>query len=126
MLPSDELAREILRDRLPLDETGEQALTEQLHHRFRVPVLEGVKGAVVGESPIGEEKVSVGMPLDQVSGGGDGDDDTGPAVWAVSPPDILGDGLGGALGEVEEKLPALPAARGVRPRRCAGPSRSTA
>ena len=62
MPPGDESAREILRDRVPLDETGEQALTEQLHHRFRVPVLEGVKGAVVGESPIGEEKVSVGMP----------------------------------------------------------------
>jgi hypothetical protein len=52
MLPSDELAREILRDRVPLDETGEQALTEC--------------------------------------------------------PDVLGNGLGGALGEVEEKLPALP------------------
>ena len=108
MSPGDELAREILRDRVPLDKAGEQALTEQLHHRFRVPVLEGVKGAVVGESPIGEEKVSVGMPLDQVSGGGDGDDDAGPAVWTESCPDVLGDGLGGALGEVEEKLPALP------------------
>jgi hypothetical protein len=46
--------------------------------------------------------------LDQVSGGGDGDDDAGPAVWAESSPDVRGDGLGGALGEVEEELPALP------------------
>jgi hypothetical protein len=45
--------------------------------------------------------------LDQVSGGGDGDDDTGPAVLAESSPDVLGDGLGGALGEVEQKLPTL-------------------
>jgi hypothetical protein len=108
MRPGDELAREVLRDRVVLDEAGEQALTEQLHHRFRVPVLEGVKGAVGGESPIGQEKVSVGMPLDEVPGGGDGDDDTGPAVWAESCPDVLGGGLGGALGEVEEELPALP------------------
>ena len=107
MRPGHELVREVLRDRVVLDETGEQALTEQLHHRFRVPVLEGVKGAVVGESPIGEEKVSVGMPVDQLPGGGDGGDDTGPAVWAESCPDVLGDGLGGALGEVEEEFPAL-------------------
>jgi hypothetical protein len=46
--------------------------------------------------------------LDQVSGGGDGDDDAGPAVWTESCPDERRDGLGGALGEVEEKLPALP------------------
>ena len=50
----------------------------------------------------------MGMSLDQVSGGSDGDDDAGPAVWAESCPDVLGDGLGGALGEVEEKLPAHP------------------
>ncbi len=48
------------------------------------------------------------MPLDQVSGGGDGDDDTGPAVLADLSADVLGDGLGGALREVEEKLPTLP------------------
>jgi hypothetical protein len=47
---SDELVREVLRNRVVLDETGEQALTEQLHHRFRVPVLEGVKGAVQARS----------------------------------------------------------------------------
>jgi hypothetical protein len=108
MPPADELPREILRDRVPLDEAGEQALAEQPHHRFTVPALEGVKGAVVGESPVGQQEVCVGMPLDQVSGGGDGDDDTRPAVLAESSPDVLGEGLGGALGEVEEKLPTLP------------------
>jgi len=50
----------------------------------------------------------VRVPLDQVRGGGDGDDDTGPAVRAEAPPHVLGDGLGGALREVEEKLSALP------------------
>ena len=50
----------------------------------------------------------MGMPLHQVSGGGDGDDDTGPAVWDESCPDVLGDGLGAALGKVEEEIPTLP------------------
>jgi hypothetical protein len=108
MRPGDELAREVLRNRVPLDEAGEQALTEQLHRLFSVPALEGVKGAVVGESPVGQQEVCVWMPLDQVSGGGNGDDDTRPAVLAESSPDVLGEGLGGALGEVEEKLPTLP------------------
>ena len=47
------------------------------------------------------------MPLDQVSGGGNGDDDSGPAVWAEPSADVLGDGLGGALRQVEEELPTL-------------------
>ena len=107
MLPSDELAREVLRDRVPLDETGEQALTEQLHHRFRVPVLEGVKGAVCGEGPIRAQQVCVGMPLDKVPGGGNGDDDSGPSVRTELLAHVLGDGLGGALREVEEELAPL-------------------
>jgi hypothetical protein len=52
MSPGDELAREVLRDRVPLDEAGEQPLAEQLHHGFWVPALERVKGAVCGEGPI--------------------------------------------------------------------------
>ena len=50
------LAREVLRDRVPLDEAGEQALAEQLHHRFGVPALERVKGAVVREAAIGQRE----------------------------------------------------------------------
>ncbi len=53
-------------------------------------------------------EVCVGMPLGQVPGSGDGDDDAGPAVFAESSPDVVGHGLGGALREVEEKLAALP------------------
>jgi hypothetical protein len=61
MLPGDEPARKILRDRMPLDEAGEQALAERLHHGIGVPALEGVKGAVVGESPVGRQEVWVWM-----------------------------------------------------------------
>ena len=70
--------------------------------------LEGVKDAVVGESPVAQQEVSVGMPLNQVSGGSDGDDDSGPAVLGEPSPDVLSDGLGGALREVEEELSTLP------------------
>jgi len=108
MCPGDELARELLRDRVMLEEAGEQALAEQLHHPFSVPALQPVKGAVFAEASIRGQQVSVRVPLDQVRGGGDGDDDTGPAVRAEAPPHVLGDGLGGALREVEEKLSALP------------------
>ena len=74
--PADEsangFARKVLRDRAVLAEAGEQALAEQLHHSFRVPALERVKDAVFGEGPIRGQEVCVGMPLDQVPGGGDG------------------------------------------------------
>ncbi len=93
---------------MPFDEADEQALAEQPHHRFTVPALEGVKGAVVGESPVGQQEVCVGMPLDQVPGGGDGDDYSGPSVRTELLAHLLGDGLGGALREVKEKLPTLP------------------
>jgi hypothetical protein len=102
-----ELPREVLRDRVPLDEAGEQALAEQLHHRFSVPALEGVKGAVFGESPVGQQEMRVGMPLDQVSGGGDGDDDSGPSVRTELLAHVLGEALGGAVRELEEKLSTL-------------------
>jgi NADH-quinone oxidoreductase subunit N len=46
---------------MPLDEAGEQALAERLHHGIGVPALEGVKGAVVGESPVGRQEVWVWM-----------------------------------------------------------------
>jgi len=107
VLPGDELAREIFRDRVSLDEAGKEALAEQLHYRFAVPAWEGVKRTLLGEATVGQEKVSVGMPLDQVPGGGDGHDGAGPSVRAEPSPHVLGDGLGGALGEVEQKLPPL-------------------
>jgi hypothetical protein len=49
-------------------------------------------------------QVPVRIPLDQVAGGSDGDDDSGPAGWAESSTDVLGDRLGGALREVEAAL----------------------
>jgi hypothetical protein len=64
-----------------------------------------MKRAIVREATVGQEKVTVRMPLNQVSGRDDGDDDAGPSVRADLSAHVLGDGLGGALGEVEQKLP---------------------
>ncbi len=89
MGPGDELAPEVLGDRVALDEAGEQALAEQLHDRFGVPAPERVKGPVVAEASIRSQQVSV----------------RGGAELLAH---VLGDGLGGALRKVEEKLPTLP------------------
>ena len=68
MSPGDEFVREVLRDRVSLDEAGEQAFAEQLHHRFGVPSLKRVKGAVVGEGPIRTQQVCVGPGKARSSG----------------------------------------------------------
>jgi hypothetical protein len=44
-------------------ETGQQALPEQLHDHITVPGRERVKGAVVREGTVGQEDVSMRMPL---------------------------------------------------------------
>ena len=49
----------------------------------------------------------MGVPLGQISSGSDRDDDSRPAVWPEPSPDVLGDGLGGALGEIEQELTPL-------------------
>jgi hypothetical protein len=88
-----------------LDEARQKLLAEQLHERFAAPGQEGMKRAIVREATVGQEKVTVRMPMDQIAACGDGDDDAGPSVRADLSPDVLGCGLGGALGEVEQKLP---------------------
>jgi hypothetical protein len=112
MLPSEELASKVLRDRVTLDESGEQAFAEEPHHRIAVPDREGLKSAILGKATVGQEEVSVRMPLDQISGGGNGDDDAGPSVRAELSAHVLSHGLRGTLREVEEELPTL--ARRVR------------
>ncbi len=98
---------ELLGDGATLDEASQEALAEQVLDRFTVAGLEGVEGAVVGESPVAQEEVSMGMPLDQVTGCRDRDHDAGPSLGSEVSSHVLGKGCGRALGEVEEKLPAL-------------------
>jgi len=67
MAPREELTDKVLRDRVPKDETGQQALAEQLHDRLAVPILERVKSTLVRKRAIGREDVSVWMPLYRTS-----------------------------------------------------------
>ena len=107
MAPGEELPGEILRDGVAFDETGQQALPEQLHHRVSVPRLDRVKRPVVRERSVRHEKVTMWMPLEQVAAGRDGDDGAGPSVRSELSLHVLGEGLGGALREVEQKLSPL-------------------
>jgi len=56
---------------MAFDETGQQALAEQLHHRVSVPRLERVKRAIVREGALGHEDVPMRMPLQEVAARGD-------------------------------------------------------
>ena len=94
---------------MAFDETGEQALAEQLHHRVSVPRLERVKRAIVREGAVGHKDVSMRMPLQEVAARGDRHDDAGPSVRSHPYPHVLGEGLGAALRQVEQKLSPLPA-----------------
>lgn len=58
-----QLSGQLFGDRMAFDETGEEALAEQLHDRVSVPGLERVKRAIAGERAVGHEDVSMRMPL---------------------------------------------------------------
>ena len=63
MPPREKLPGEILRDRVALDETGQQALPEELHDRVSVPCLERVKRAVVREGAVGHHAMNANPHL---------------------------------------------------------------
>jgi hypothetical protein len=108
MAPGEELPDQILRDRVPEGETGQQALAEEFHDRVSVPRLERVKDAVIREHAVGREDVSMRMPLQKVTSAGDRDHDAGPCVRSGLCSHELGEGLRAALRQVEQKLPPLP------------------
>src|SRR6266581_7857992 len=107
MAPREELPAEILRDRVALDEASQKTLAEQLHHRVTVPRRERVKRATVREGTVGHEDVSMRMPLQKVTRAGDRDHDARARVRSDLSPHVLGEGLGAALGQVEQKLSPL-------------------
>jgi hypothetical protein len=99
--PPDELGR----DGVGLDEPGQQPLPEEAHEQGALPLGEGLPRAVRCLPAVGREEVDVGMPLDEIAGGGDRDDDAGAGVVAEAPADELGHGLGGGAAEFGEQLP---------------------
>jgi len=54
-----------------LDQARQQALAEQFHDRVTVPGLERVKGTIVRERAVGQEKVTMKPPLQEIAGAGD-------------------------------------------------------
>ena len=102
--PGEELARQSLGDGVALDETRQQALAEELHHRLRVPGLDRVKRARVRDCA-GGYRSSAGVSLlarrgfrrlIQRRGGNDGMDPGPPSggapgarALARDPPDGL-------------------------------------
>jgi hypothetical protein len=58
----EEFPSEILRDRVALDQAREEMPAEQPHDLFAVAGRERVEAAVVRETAVGDEEVSVGMP----------------------------------------------------------------
>jgi hypothetical protein len=108
MSPGQGLPGEFLGDRVSLEQARQQALAEQLHDRVTVPGLERVKRTIVRERAVGHEHVTVRMPLEEITAGGDGHDEPGPSVRAEMPLHVLGEGLRRALREIEKKRAALP------------------
>ena len=51
MAPGEKLSGQLLGEGMAFDETGQESLAEQLHHRVSVPRLERVKRTIVREMP---------------------------------------------------------------------------
>jgi len=69
------------------------------------PLGQGMPRAVWGSAAVGGDQVQVGMPLQEVSGGGERDDDPRPRVaFAAREADQLFDRLGSCAGELTEQL----------------------
>jgi hypothetical protein len=82
MSPGEQLPDELLGDGVAVEESSEDALAEQAHQERGVPSGQADEGAVCGEAAAGGEQVQVGVPLQEVSGGGDGNDETGAQVFS--------------------------------------------
>jgi hypothetical protein len=78
MSPGEQLLDQLLGDRPLVEETAEQALAEQLHQPLGVPLPRRVPRAVGASAAVGGDQVQVRMPLQEISRGGDRDDDPRP------------------------------------------------
>jgi hypothetical protein len=104
VFPGEELLHELERDGVSLDEPRQQTLPEEARQQRGVPFRQRLPGAGLRFPGVGGEEVEVGMPLDEIAGGGDGDDDAGAGLVAEAPADEFGDRLGGGAAELGEQL----------------------
>ncbi len=75
---------------MSLEESRENPLSEEADEEGGVPFRQGQEGAVRGEPAVGGEQVEVGVPLQEVSGGGHGDDEAGSDVVTGARPNHPG------------------------------------
>ncbi len=76
----------------------------------------GVQDPLRRLGAVGREQVEVWVPLDQVAGGGDRDDDARAGVLTEAPADELGHGLGGGPPQFGEQLAPSAEQRTQQPR----------
>lgn len=82
ILPGQQLPHELFGDGLLGHQTVKEALSKQTHHSLAVPGRHGVERVVSGQASVGAQQMSMRMPLDQIAGGRDGDDEAGTDVLA--------------------------------------------
>jgi hypothetical protein len=102
--PGEELLDELLGDGVAIEEPGEEPLAEQAHQEGGVPLGQADKGDACGEAPVGGEDVQMGVPLEEVAGGGEGNDETGAQVFSRCAAEKLDARLGGGPGELNEEV----------------------
>ena len=99
-----------------LDQPRQETLAEEAHQPHAVPLRQRLPGAVRRLAAVGREQVDVGMPLKEIPGGGDRDDDAGAGVSAEAAADQLAHGLGGGAPELGEQLATPSQQRAQQPR----------
>ena len=97
---------------MALEEAGEQLLAEQMHQQRGVRFRQREEATVRGEAAVGSEQVEVRMPLQEISSGGDGDDETGPDVSSRRAADEFDARLCASPGQLGQQIaPAIRAPR---------------
>ena len=91
---------------MSVEEAGEEPLAEQAHQERGIPLRHAAEAAVRAHAAVGGEEVQIGVPLEEVSRGGDGDDGAGPRVGCGGAADELGGRFGGGPAELGEEVSA--------------------
>jgi hypothetical protein len=116
MSPGEEFADELLGDGMALEEAGEQLLAEQMHQQRGVRFRQREEATVRGEAAVGSERMEVRMPLQEISSGGDGDDETGADVSSRRAADEFHARLCASPGQLGQQIAPAAKQRPQQPR----------
>ncbi len=97
LTPGEELLDQLPRNRVALDQASQEALAKEPHDLCPVPRLHLAEAPVRGKSAVRAQDVQVGMPLEEIPGGGDRDDDAGADILSQAYSGRLGHSLGSRL-----------------------------